>query len=287
MIKLFTMVKDEVDIAEDWIQYHGTIFGFHNLYIVDNMSTDGTYELIQKYVEKGVNMFRHHDYKEKGNIMKQLITHNKSIIAFPLDIDEFIVYYDKNSNKISINNILPYMRELIQSNNNSSMLMNMHTTGLYKCDYIHSKITNNNKEGYKRAVMESNWGGYDHNREKIMAKSFFDTRFWKGDIDHGNHCNFQNNFSSSNLCLVHYHCRNLEQHKKKVINNVSGLGYDHTNLNALKSLGPSCGGGHHVSHMIRIHEGTYSINTNESKNADDIDLSPISKFIKNINKMTR
>ena len=74
MIKLFTMVKDEVDIIEDWILYHGAIFGFHNLYIVDNMSTDGTYELMQKYVGKGVNTIRQHDYKKKGDLMKQLIS---------------------------------------------------------------------------------------------------------------------------------------------------------------------------------------------------------------------
>ena len=284
MIKLFTMVKDEVDVVEDWILYHGTIFGYHNLYIVDNMSTDGTYELMQKYIKKGVNLYKHHDYKEKGNIMKQLITQNKSIIAFPLDIDEFIVYYDKKNNKISTNLIVPYLHSLINSNNNNSMVMNMNTIGLYKCDYIHSKITCNNKEGYKRAVMESKWGGYDHDREKIMAKSFFDTRYWKGNIDHGNHCNFYNRFSLSNLCLVHYHSRNYEQHKKKVINNVSGLGYDHTDLNLLKKLEKNCAGAHHISHMINIHEGTYSINTNEPINKDDIDLSPISKLIKIVKK---
>jgi len=284
MIKLFTMVKDEVDIVEDWILYHGTIFGYHNLYIVDNMSTDGTYELMQKYIKKGVNVYRHHDYKEKGNIMKLLITQNKSIIAFPLDIDEFIVYYHKKSNKISVDHIIPYLHNLINTNNNNSMIMNMNTTGLYKCDYIHSKITCNNKEGYKRAVIESKKGRYDHEREKIMAKSFFDTRYWKGDIDHGNHCNFQTHFTLSNLCLVHYHCRNLEQHIKKVINNVNGLGYDNTDLNLLKNLEKNCAGAHHISHMINIHEGTYSISTNEPINKDDIDLSPISKFIKNMIK---
>ena len=64
MIKLFTMVKDEVDIIEDWILYHGTLFGFENLYIVDNMSNDGTYEVIQKYEKNGVHSFRHPNYKE-------------------------------------------------------------------------------------------------------------------------------------------------------------------------------------------------------------------------------
>ena len=130
--------------------------------------------------------------------------------------------------------------------------------------------------------MESKWGRYDHNREKIMAKSFFDTRYWNGEIDHGNHCNYTNHFSMSNICLVHYHSRNYEQHKKKVINNVSGLGYDANNLDALKGLGKQCGGAHHVGHMIRILEGKYSINTNERKETTDIDLSPISHLLKNI-----
>ena len=284
MIKLFTMVKDEVDIVEDWILYHGNLFGFDNLYIVDNMSTDGTYEVILNYIKKGVKLSRHPNYLEKGNIMKQLITNNKSIIAFPLDIDEFIVYYDKHNNRISTDSIIPYLHNLIQSNNNNnnSMIMNMHTTALYKCDYIHSKITNASKHGYKRATLESKWGGYDHNREKIMAKSFFDTRYWNGEIDHGNHCNYTNHFSMSNICLVHYHSRNYEQHKKKVINNVSGLGYDANNLDALKGLGKQCGGAHHVGHMIRILEGKYSINTNERKETTDIDLSPISHLLKNI-----
>ena len=46
MVKIFTMVKDEVDIVEEWVVYHGHIFGFKNLYIIDNFSTDGTYQLL-------------------------------------------------------------------------------------------------------------------------------------------------------------------------------------------------------------------------------------------------
>ena len=30
IIKLFTMVKDEIDIVEDWLKYHGTLFGYNN-----------------------------------------------------------------------------------------------------------------------------------------------------------------------------------------------------------------------------------------------------------------
>ena len=49
MVKIFTMVKDEVDIVNDWIIYHASMFGYDNIYVIDNYSTDGTYELLQKY----------------------------------------------------------------------------------------------------------------------------------------------------------------------------------------------------------------------------------------------
>ena len=101
-IKIFTMVKDEVDIIEYWIKYHGELFGYKNLYIVDNMSTDGTYEKIEFYKKIRVKLFREEDYKKKGEIMTKLInsTHNYDI-AFPIDIDEFIVYYNEDENKIN------------------------------------------------------------------------------------------------------------------------------------------------------------------------------------------
>lgn len=49
MIKLFTIVKDEIDIVREWVMYHGYIFGFQNLYIIDNMSVDGTYEKLLEF----------------------------------------------------------------------------------------------------------------------------------------------------------------------------------------------------------------------------------------------
>ena len=50
----------------------------------------------------------------------------------------------------------------------------------------------------------------------------------------------------------------------------------------LKKLNKHTPGGHHVKHMINILEGNYKINLNEKSNSDDIDLTPISKFIKQL-----
>ncbi len=47
-IIIATMVKDEDDIVKEWVEYHGKIFGFTNLYIVDNYSSDKTFTILQK-----------------------------------------------------------------------------------------------------------------------------------------------------------------------------------------------------------------------------------------------
>jgi len=95
MVKVITMVKDEVDIIKDWVLYHSFLFGFNNIYVIDNYSVDGTYEVINKY-KSLINIFREANYKKKGIYMKNLINKycvNNDKIAFPIDIDEFIVYY--------------------------------------------------------------------------------------------------------------------------------------------------------------------------------------------------
>ena len=103
VIKLFTIVKDETDIVAEWVHYHGQIFGYSNLYIIDNVSTDGTYEkLLKLKQDHGCSVVQMNDYKLKGEYMSRLIREfcsnktddgdYKTPIAYPLDIDEFIAY---------------------------------------------------------------------------------------------------------------------------------------------------------------------------------------------------
>ena len=72
MVKIFTMVKDEVDIVREWIIYHGDIFGYSNLYIIDNYSSDGTWELLQEY-KNTIHIYRLPNYNLKGKYMTLLI----------------------------------------------------------------------------------------------------------------------------------------------------------------------------------------------------------------------
>ena len=266
-IKLFTMVKDENDIVREWIIYHGELFGYENIFVIDNYSTDGTYEIIQEYKEK-IHIFREKKYQDKGILMKSLINKNclPNDIAFPIDIDEFIVYYDDNkiiADKTTIND---YMN-------------NLEDAHIYKANYIVTNITDNTEYGYNNAIIETKYGTYQN--YGISAKSFFKLKNYNGIIDHGNHIH-TNNYFLTKICLVHYHCRNFEQMKKKIYNNVIGLGYPN-NLEQLKIIlhkNAKCAGCHHVRNYINLLENRYQI-SKQPYNSGMIELEPLSKFISN------
>lgn len=268
MIKLFTMVKDECDIIREWLLYHGHIFGFENIFIIDNISTDGTFEIIHEFHEKGIHIFREKDYSQKGQFMKKLIDGNcaSGDIAFPLDIDEFIVYHERGMKDISCD----------KDKINEYILNIGNVASIYKANYLCNMITQ--EGGYQNAARDNNCAVYhdygDH------AKSFFKVGLYHGDIDHGNHIGRGNGYFVTNICLVHFHCRNLEQIKKKIFNNVNGLGYPN-NIDELRDLilrQPNCAGTHHVQNQIRILEGTYKIDVWPFEDAF-INLYNLNKFI--------
>lgn len=272
MVKVFTMVKGEVDIVNEWVLYHGYLFGFKNLYIIDNYSRDGTYELLKQLkLTYGIHITRLPDYKKKGEYMTFMIRQLcKNELAFPIDIDEFIVYYDKDVNKIICDK--DYIETYLKNG------LPIH--GVYKMNYINGKITeqtnNNNLNNIK-------YGEYlDYNQQ---AKTFFRSNLFSGEIDHGNHYN-TTNYILSNLCLVHFHTRNMEQIKKKVYNNVSGLGHNPFDIHNLKSLlllhGKNIFGFHHIQKQIDILEGKFNLPVDKHLDTD-VSLEPLHNKIKKMN----
>ena len=198
-------------------------------------------------------------------------------IAFPLDIDEFIVYYDKEENRIYPKKTLKYFDKLIRSDN-------FKKNGVFKANYIQSVINNGNGYGYNDGVLESEYGVYnDYGKQ---AKTFVNKN-WNDELDHGNHfpCN---DYFLTDICLVHYHCRNLKQMKKKVIMNIQGLGYPTDDLEFLQNIKKDVGGYHHIQYMISILKNEFKINTNAkiSLNTEDsnknnyVSLEPLINFMK-------
>jgi hypothetical protein len=264
MVKLFTIVKDEVDIVKDWLIYHGSMFGWNNIYVIDNYSTDGTYEVIQEFKDL-INIYREHDYKKKGEYMTNLInkhSNGNDTLAFPIDIDEFIVYYDKNSDLKSIS---------IDKGLITNYINNLPPCRVYKANYLYPILTK--PEGFSRVTVNTSYSNYCD--MGCLAKSFVNTKYFKGSIDHGNHLSC-NDYHLTNIALVHYHSRNIEQIKKKSLNNIIGLGYDPNSLKDLIHRNPSCMGSHHINTQIQIQEGNFKLGYIENPDpSDTISIDPL------------
>jgi hypothetical protein len=256
-IKLFTMVKDEVDIIRDWIIYHGCMFGWDSIYVIDNFSTDGTYEIIVNEFGNLIHYIQEADYGKKGDLMTDLMNKfctEPDDYAFPIDIDEFIVYYDKYDNNYSV---------CIDKNLILNYINNLPPSRVYKANYIYPINTAEN--GYDNATTNIDFGYYCDMGG--YAKSFINKRYFNSNFDHGNHM-YCDDYLLTKICLVHYHDRSLNQIKKKIENNVKGLGYQN-NLGFLTDLIqkiPNCNGCHHVKKQIDVLNNNFRFNSLNNEN---------------------
>lgn len=94
------MQKNEVALLEPWILHHAYLFGFKNLTVIDNGSTDpAVLALLRTSEQRGVTVERNYnapeDFVRKGdvitNVIKQWDRDGGYDLAFPLDCDEFLV----------------------------------------------------------------------------------------------------------------------------------------------------------------------------------------------------
>jgi hypothetical protein len=98
-IKIVMMCKNESDLLMPWARYHGTLFGYENIIVIDNGSDESvSVSLLKEIEELGVAVLRQYfkkeDYCRKGDITAEIIKELESTspadFYFPLDCDEFI-----------------------------------------------------------------------------------------------------------------------------------------------------------------------------------------------------
>lgn len=101
-VRCIMMQKNEATLLEPWILWHAAIFGFTNLTVIDNGSTDpAVLDLQDRYERKGVQIVRDHtshsDFLHKGDVIAGIIrqwdAENACDFAVPLDCDEFLTVF--------------------------------------------------------------------------------------------------------------------------------------------------------------------------------------------------
>ncbi len=89
------MTKNELPLIEDWIKYHGHLFSFENLFIIDRSTDQQVLNIYQKYENSGINVITTNANlnrlaTEITSIMHRHKGRNSFLIK--LDTDEFLAY---------------------------------------------------------------------------------------------------------------------------------------------------------------------------------------------------
>jgi hypothetical protein len=96
-IALVTMVKNEGDILEYWLEHHASIFGASNIIVLDNYSTDTiTHVLLEEWRKRGLRVrYMQGPYLSMGDLALHALkeTFPSHQLTLPLDVDEFLVAY--------------------------------------------------------------------------------------------------------------------------------------------------------------------------------------------------
>jgi hypothetical protein len=235
-VLVFTMVKDEAALLPDWIHYYGHLFGYDSIHIVDNFSTDGSWEIISEMqTTHGVHGRQEADYQKKGEFMKAWMlarSTQKTDILYPIDVDEFIVLFNYSENTIQASRsaILGAMHELP-----------VNQPYVFKQDYLGVvRETASLKDGVRDEESHAELYNYAG-----AAKTFLNAAALPScTFDHGNHGIQGPSVEQSYLLtirIVHWFVRTPEQMVTKVLNNWKGLGYTAESAEAVQNTDAALG----------------------------------------------
>jgi hypothetical protein len=94
-LKLFLMTKNEIELLEDWLKYHGYLFGLENIHVLDGSDDQRVFEVYDKYKPHGLNV---HFSSTGLNGLAEELTHlmhahkGSNNFLIKLDTDEFLAY---------------------------------------------------------------------------------------------------------------------------------------------------------------------------------------------------
>jgi hypothetical protein len=210
MIKIFSFVKDEADKIQDWIKYHSYIVGIENIFIVDHMSTDGTYEILQKW--KGLNLIRSNvPFHKKSEVLSSCM---KKQIGFliPLDADEFLCY---KSNDI-------VCEATLIKNYISKLPIGSYRYKFHQLDVI-PKETKVNDPLIELTEFKTKW----YNDWQLYAKTFYHSSTFIS-TDQGNHKGSvvgRGDNYITDLVIIHFDVYDYDHFCKKVIRGATSYGH--------------------------------------------------------------
>jgi hypothetical protein len=263
MVKVFTFLKDEIKIVDDWLTYHSNLFGVNNIHVIDHMSTDGTEKILEEWKNKGLNIYKcdkPFSYKNKKLTEVMVKEKTKDCFLIPLDIDEFIVIDSNEGIVVSKDVIIKQINKLEKgpfrykfSVRNNIPLQTDVNRPVEQCVHFDEKISVNDR-----------------------SKTFYNSNHFIS-TDQGNHggnVNGHGKIKDSGLTLLHYNIYDKNHFIKKMIRGAKAYGHDKT---------PNGGGGNGIHYKnnywkIKNGEDVNNLLPKINKNTTIFNLSQQIKF---------
>jgi hypothetical protein len=90
LAKVFTVTKNEYDLIEDFIHYYGILFGYDNVVVIDNGSTDArVLDVYARSTPKGVTVVTRAGYRgaQQGDHFTEIMSLYKESAEFLIGLD--------------------------------------------------------------------------------------------------------------------------------------------------------------------------------------------------------
>eukprot|EP00890_Picochlorum_soloecismus_P004523 jgi/Picsp_1/5071/NSC_02434-R1_predicted protein [Phaeodactylum tricornutum CCAP 1055/1] len=101
LVDVYTFQKDEGKLLQEWGLYHGAIFGYKALHIIDHASTDNeTKEALGFFRRKGATVvYFNGSFLDKHEQLSNLMLQSSARFLLPIDVDEFLAMRDTMDNR--------------------------------------------------------------------------------------------------------------------------------------------------------------------------------------------
>jgi hypothetical protein len=234
LAKIFCVSKDEYDLIEDFIVYYGEIFGYENVIIIDNMSTNThVLNVYAKYKSFGITVVQTPSYQGNGqgdaftSVMKQYV--DKCDFLIGLDTDEFLILDScvLHNTYIDKTDITNYLKQLPVD------------ATLFKISLYYNSIIDENDESYvnnKHVRPTTNQKTFyrNHSITKVFYRSsaFIST----GNGNHSGSVSFGNDHNITDLGFLHFHDTGIKRQFERAQQVIYGYNYVDSNMHYSEQL---------------------------------------------------
>jgi glycosyltransferase involved in cell wall biosynthesis len=205
-LALFSFIKDEIDFISNFIEYHKNIFD--SITIIDNGSTDGTLEILEKYHanETIILIKNNSSFSLKGEICSEIMRGSSDDLLIGLDADEILIFDDNNIRTKNVDQIKMYLQkiEIDGSKYKINKIYDYHpdNDGWYG-------ISSHTKMIFPQKTFMYTDVGFHRGRTILDPASDFDTNpyYWRTIFKNPN---IQDKILPINISYLHYHFKSKE-----------------------------------------------------------------------------